>query len=264
MKFLLFNKIIWLVAVTLSLTFAGRTIPNASPLAENPLVTDHMHDLFAAVKTMPEFADIPDDRTLQEQFDRYLRWAAKAESPDAVYLTNRIDHGLNTFDLQADVFHELIELRNWMRLGHTYADIMTLEYYQKHYPAVYPQAHCNAIIAETLLLNRFAEINGFQPLPALAYAMASPMYELYERLQGVDVPILVRKLRYNRTLFEEPVTPDQVTIARRIYEIGGYTYKDADSLQTVAAGFLRQPRDKWLELLRIEDGISDCQPIPAR
>ena len=94
--------------------------------------------------------------------------------------------------------------------------------------------------------------------------MASPMYELDERLQGVEVPMLVRKLQYNRRLFEEPVTPDQVTIARRVYEIGGYTYKDTASLQAVAAGFLRQPRDKWLELLRIKNSISDCQPIPLR
>jgi hypothetical protein len=190
----------------------------------------------------PEYLLLWKDQQFRLQFDQYMRWLSSAEiaAPDAIYPMSLVDSGVTSMDLQSHLFHELVEFKNWMRLGHKAGDIMNREYYSRHYATVYPRAHCNAIVAQERILRSFAKTKGLGMAPMLAYDLAFPDYERREALkQFLPTPILVRQLRYNQTQLERTVRVKDIKLAIRTFEKGGYSYQDRNLVLKNAAGFLK-------------------------
>ena len=167
----------------------------------------------------PAYSEVQHHATLEDQFQRYWAWLHELEIPDVAYLS-----ALPTEDLErlAMVFHETIELRGWLRLGHRFPDIMNLDYYKQHYEEVYPVAHAAAMQAELGLLQRFAARVGIPRVPAHAFVLVGPMVER----RGVTAAMADRRLRFNPDLAGELPTQAELDRAARVYEAGGYHYRD--------------------------------------
>jgi hypothetical protein len=219
-----------------------------------------------AIRHLPEYKSLWKDRIFRRRFDRYLRWLGSPEiaSDNAVYLLGEVDKGVHSFELQGHIFHEMIEFRNWMKLGHRFKDIMNRDYYNAHYSAVYPVAHCNAIIAQQRVLNAFAQSHGLKTLPMLAYDLVVPDYEKYpylqEMTQKLGVPAMVIQLKFNREYFDEAVSEEQLLDAIEVYKEGEYGYSDTRIVLDRAKRFLKMPLTERLSALKLSQA-SECSPI---
>jgi hypothetical protein len=220
-------------------------------------------ELEATIQELPEFHRLWTDQTFRRQFDQYMRWLASPGigAPDAVYLMDAVDAGVNSIDLQSAIFHEMIEFKNWMSLGHKFNDIMTIEYYRQNYPVVYPTAHCHAIIDQTQLLNTFARRKGLGSVPILAYDLVFPDYERRESLnQLLPIPMLVRQLKFNQSQFDEKLVSGDLEMALQVFERGGYSYQNSALLLSYATAFLQLSRPERMSQLHIQS-VSTCKPI---
>lgn len=161
------------------------------------------------------------DATLQGEFERYWAWLGGLGIPDVEYLGR-----LPPDDLEhlAMVFHEQVELRAWLHLGHRFDDVMKQDYYQQHYEEVYPVAHAEAIAAELALLTGYAARSGFPRVPERAFVLVSPMVER----RGATAAMVDRRLKFNRSIAAQMPTRAELETAARVYEAGGYHYRDRE------------------------------------
>ena len=176
------------------------------------------------------------DYQFQEDFNAYIDWM-KDKSPDADAIYKMIQAKDNNIFTISQIFHEEVELNQWLLLGNKLDEIMNVEYYKNTYPAVYPIAHKKSILEEFALINYFAQRNGYPELPDAAYALASPLPEYF------DVPLAKS---YNRFKFnwlirsQTPViTKEEIETAAEVYEKGGYNYKDKDKIINNAVEFVK-------------------------
>jgi len=176
------------------------------------------------------------DSEFTQQFNEYMEQLYNFNVPDAVLVFGMMKNNERTLNALEVIFHEEVELRGWMELGHSFKDIMNVEYYRAHYTDVYPVAHRKAVKAQYGLVKHFAAATGFPDIPAYAYALVSPLAELY----GVSVDRLVRTLRYNPEITSETVTTEDLKTAVKVYETGGYTYKDSAKLISEALALTKQ------------------------
>ncbi len=189
-----------------------------------------------AVAAHPLFAKLQDDDSLTEVFQTYMEWVAGLDVPDAVLVVKMMKAAEPTIDSMASVFHEKVEFKEWLSLGHKIKDIMTVPYYQAKYAEVYPVAHRAGIIAEFSLIKHFAEREGYRDLPVLAYASVSPLVEHHASTPGR----LVRRLRYNSEYLSDSVTDEDLELAMQVYEVGGYQYKDRARVLRGAQDYLAE------------------------
>lgn len=193
------------------------------------------------VETYPPYAAIESDADLNEKFTRYLRWLAGLGAPDAELVLKLVEEGAASADALSLVHHEKIELREWLRLGHAFDDIMRVDYYRAHYEQVYPIAHARAVSSELGLLRHYALRRGFPPISALSLALVSP---LVERLSAT-VAQVARRLRYNPEILREArcATREKFELAIRIYSEGGYPFNAPTRLVDQAMDFILSTRD---------------------
>ncbi len=169
----------------------------------------------------PAYREIAADATLEDEFRRYWTWLGTLGIPDVEYLGS-----LPADDLERLVmlFHEEVELRAWLRLGHRFEDVMTQDYYQQHYTEVYPVAHAEAMAAELALLVGFAAREGFPRVPERAFVLVGPLIER----RGVTAAMADRRLKFNPAIAAQTPTRDELEAAARVYEAGGYRYRDRE------------------------------------
>lgn len=199
----------------------------------------------AAVDVTPCLADYPLYARLQADaqfglgFRRYFRWLAGFGDPDPVYVQGFIDRDARTLEAQAVIFHEAVEFLGWLELGHRLADMMSLDYYRAHYPAVYPIAHARAVREELALVKHFARGRGFPDLPEIAFALTMP---LLEQRPGVTVAHLMKRLGYPGLAAVQAqarqLTRAQVDTATHVYSDGGYAYRDREAVVEAVMRFL--------------------------
>ena len=182
------------------------------------------------------FAKLQDDPALTAAFKTYMEWVAGLGVPDAVLVVKMMNATEPTIDSMASVFHEKVEFKEWMNLGHKIEDIMTVPYYQAKYAEVYPVAHRVGIIAEFSLIKHFARKRGYRDLPVLAYASVSPLVEHHATTPGR----LSRRLRFNPEYATASVGEEDLELAAQVYESGGYKYKDRAKLLRAAGEYLAQ------------------------
>jgi hypothetical protein len=169
----------------------------------------------------PSYRAVALDADLQDRFQRYWSWLGSLGIPDVEYLG-----ALPPDDLEhlAMIFHEQVELRGWMRLGHRFDDVMTQDYYRQHYEEVYPVAHAEAMTAELALLTGVAARAGLPRVPERAFVLVSPMIER----RGVTPVMADRRLKFNPAIAAQTPTREELDSAVRAYEAGGYRYRDRD------------------------------------
>jgi hypothetical protein len=167
----------------------------------------------------PAYRAATADPELHGAFQRYWAWLGGLGVPDVEYL-----EALPPDDLEhlAMLYHEEVELRAWLRLGHRLDDVMTKDYYQQRYPEVYPVAHAEAMAAELALLAGFATRAGFPRVPERAFVLVGPMVER----RGVAPAMVDRRLKFNPAIAAQAPTRDELETAARVYEAGGYRYRD--------------------------------------
>lgn len=181
----------------------------------------------AQVKEYPMYKQITNDKVFMEQFNKYMELMSTG-SPDGKKVYGLMQSPEKTLDMMSTIFHEQVELKEWMNLGHKYEDIMTIEYYQNHYMEVYPVAHRKAVIEEIGLIKYFAMKRNYPHIPEVAYNLVSPLIEAY----GVPVEKMQRRFKYNEEYNAQVkyVTRKDLETAIKVYEEGGYKYKDKSRL----------------------------------
>ena len=192
-------------------------------------------DVTQAIADYPLFSELETDGELTSLFKRYITWVASLEVPDAVLVVHLMDSPDRTLDAWATAFHEQVEFKGWLDLGHRFEDILTVPYYQAQYDRVYPVAHRKAIIEEFLLIKHFARKQRFRDLPVLAYALVSPLVERHQ----ATAARLVRRLKYNPEYLSAPVSEQELELAVRVFEIGGYRYQDRAGILDGARAYLK-------------------------
>ncbi len=207
----------------------GSTATASAPESPRALVSDYQ--MFAKLARAAE---------QNAAFDTYMRWVAGLGVPDAVLVVGLMDSPDTTVDGLATVFHERVEFQEWLDLGHRLDDIMTVAYYQEHYPGVYPIAHKAAISEELALIRHAAAKAGFRAVPELAYALVTPLAERH----GVAPGRLARRLKHNPELLSADVTDEELELAIRFYEVGGYCYRDREAIKQGARAFLAERRQR--------------------
>lgn len=204
----------------------------ASPRAPTPATRVDVQQL---LREDPAYREVQDDTTLEDQFERYFTWLRSLETPDVAYLAS-----LPADDLEhlAMLFHEKVELRGWLRLGHRFEDVVNVDYYQQHYVEVYTAAHADAMVAELGLVSRFAERIGIRGVPSRAFVLVGPMVER----RGVTPAMVDRRLKFNRDIAALQPTRADLDRATRVYEVGGYRYRNRQLVvdEAWAAVTLRQ------------------------
>jgi len=193
-------------------------------------------DVVQSVSDHPLFAKLRDDDALTADFKTYMKWVASLRVPDAILVVKMMEADKPTVDSVASVFHEKVEFKEWMNLGHKINDIMTVPYYQAKYPEVYPVAHRAGIIAEFSLIKHFAKQNGYRDLPVLAYASVSPLVEHH----ATTPRRLARRLQYNPEYVSASVSDEDLELAVQVYEAGGYQYKDRAKILQGARVYLAE------------------------
>lgn len=192
-------------------------------------------DVTPAIKGYPSFVTIEQDPPLKSQFPRYMKWLYDLKIPDALLVYKQMEDNVRSLDALATIFHEKVELAGWMRLGHKFEDIMTVEYYQEHYMGVYPVAHREAMFAQYGLIKYFAAGKKFRDIPEFAYVLVSPLTEQH---QGNNAERMARTARYNPEFQRVVVTPEDIKTAMAVFEAGGYKYKDPAKVASDAEKFI--------------------------
>jgi len=183
-------------------------------------------DVSADIGNFPDYARIESDEQLAIEFPAYMKWLADLGVRDAVMVYRWMQDGTLSLDAVTAIFHEKVELAAWKKLGHKLKDIMTLEYYQKHYETTYPKAHREAMFSELGLTAHFAAAKGVKNIPQLAYVLVHPLVEHH----GVPVAKMVGRLKFNSEYLDARVTTQHLKDAMRVFEMGGHQYKDAASI----------------------------------
>jgi len=204
--------LVWLVLV------ACECPPPAPRCEPEPAVKDGMR----AVADYPLLVALRKDTHFSGEFERYMKWVASLGVPDAVLVVGLMESDDKTLDSLATVFHEMVELKGWLDLGHPIENIMTVAYYQEHYPTVYPVAHRKGVLEEFSLIRYFATHEGFRDAPVLAYALVAPLVERH----GTTPSRLVRRLKYNPEYLGVRVNAEDLELAVQVFERGGYRYTD--------------------------------------
>jgi hypothetical protein len=193
------------------------------------------------IKDFPCYKLLDENKEVTKQFNEYMKWMSDL-SPDgkAVYAMMQLK-SKNIF-LISQIFHEKVEFWQWMQLGNKFKDIMTVKYYQKKYPVVYPIAHRKAVIEEFNLIKQFALKNGFKNIPEAAYMLASPLSEYY----GVPLDRAFRRFKFNWEYEAQVpfITKDEINTAIAVYEKGGYSFKDKEKVLNVAFAFTEKNKNK--------------------
>jgi hypothetical protein len=181
----------------------------------------------AQVKEYPLYRQINNDKVFMEQFNKYMELMSTG-SPDGKKVYGLMQMPEKTLDMMSTIFHEQVELMEWMNLKHKYEDIMTIEYYQKHYMEVYPVAHRKAVIEEIAFIKYYAMKKNYPNIPEVAYNLVSPLIEYY----GVAVERMQKRLQFNLEYLAQVkyVTRKDLETAIKVYEDGGYKYKDKNRL----------------------------------
>lgn len=179
------------------------------------------------IKEYPLFKQVENNKEFTGQFYKYMELMSTG-SPDGKKVFEIMQNREKTLDQYSTIFHEEVEFMEWMNLKHKYEDIMTIEYYQKHYMEVYPVAHRKAVIEELGLIKYFAMKKNYPNIPEVAYNLVSPLIEYY----GVAVERMQGRLKYNQEYLAQVkyITRKDLETAAKVYEEGGYKYKDKDRL----------------------------------
>ena len=179
------------------------------------------------VKDYPLFRQIENNKEFMGQFNQWMEFASTA-SPDGKKVYAIMQSKEKTLDQISTIFHEEVELQEWMNLKHKFEDIIKPDYNNAHYMEVYPIAHRKAVIEEINLLKYYAMKKNYPNIPEMAYNLVSPLIESY----GVAVERMQRRLQYNQEYIAQTkyITRKDLETAIKIYEDGGYKYKDKDRL----------------------------------
>jgi hypothetical protein len=185
------------------------------------------NDSLNIVREYPLFKQIENNKEFTGQFNKYMELASQW-SPDGkkVYALMQVPEK-SLSDLST-IFHEKVELMEWMNLKHKFEDIINPEYNREHYMDVYPVAHRKAVIEEISLLKYYAMKKNYPNIPEVVYNMVSPLIENY----GVAVERMQGRLKFNQEYLAQAkfVTRVDIETAIKVYEEGGYTYKDKNRL----------------------------------
>jgi hypothetical protein len=164
----------------------------------------------------------------------------------------------------AAMFHELVELHAWLRLGYRFEDILDSEYRDDHWGEFYPRGHCNAMVAQEQILKGFARQMTGTEIPMLAFDLVAPDNERWdlikESTQNTGVPGMVLQIVYNRDMFDADVSEQQIRDAIRAYEFGHYTYQNTADIESMAREFAALSPEQRLEALGITE-VPVCEPI---
>ncbi|MCP4467732.1 MAG: hypothetical protein GY813_13410 [Halieaceae bacterium] len=220
--------------VALFVAFAGLAC-GARTQREGSTPTQHEKlDVAALVGDYEPLVMLDSDTELEPRFTKYIDWLVELGVPDATFIHELEQAHTTRLDAIALILHEKAELQEWLKLGHAFEDIMTLEYYQKHYEEVYPVAHRKAMSIELGLLKHFAAKRGFRQIPELAFVLTTPMVEQ----RKVPVDRFVRRARYNPEFTEAKLTRADFDVATRVFEAGGYRYENREAIVEAAARFV--------------------------
>jgi len=192
-------------------------------------------DVTYLVADFPEFRVIKEDNQFNEQFGQYMNWLSSLGVPDARLVVGYMNSSWCSIDRIASIFHEKIELREWMLLGHKFQDIIDTNYYQAHYEQVYPIAHRKAMASELALLTHFAGTLGVVNLSELSFVVVNPLIEEY----SVDVARFVKRLRFNHEILDQRPTCDELERAAMVFENGGYVYTNREKILRKGCNFLQ-------------------------
>ena len=80
-------------------------------------------DVVHSVSDHPLFAKLRADEALTAEFTTYMKWVAGLGVPDAILVVKMMETDKPTVDSIASVFHERVEFKEWMNLGHKIEDI---------------------------------------------------------------------------------------------------------------------------------------------
>jgi hypothetical protein len=193
------------------------------------------------VRDCPEFRKVADDAAFNAQFLEYMRFASD-KSPDGRMVFAMLGESRKTLDMISTIFHEQVELGEWMRLGHRFADITTVEYNQKHYLEVFPIAHRASVIEEFALLQYYAHKACGIEVPEVAFNLVSPLIEKF----AVSVDRFQNRLRFNPEYLAQMryVSDSAIEMAMGVYETGGYVYKERDRILTEAKALAQKSRPR--------------------
>ncbi len=192
-----------------------------------PIALFAVDDVASAIQEYPVYKALEANETISKQFLQYMEWLSD-KSPDATFVYQLMQNKANSLDAIAVIFHEKVEFYEWLKLGHRFEDIMTVEYFQKHYPDVYPIVHRRALIEEINLIKYFAQKKGFSNIPEIAYNLVSPIIEKY----NVSVARFQKRLKVNLEYQAQMqfLSENDLKIAITVYEAGGYQFKEKDRI----------------------------------
>lgn len=192
-------------------------------------------DVTISIADYPLYQDLEQDHDLEKKFVRYMEWLAGLKVPDAVFVFDLVQRNVRTLEALSLIFHEKVELLNWLELGHRFEDIIQVDYYNAHYSEVYPIAHRRALIEEMNLIQHYAKKQGFNHILELAFTLVSPMVEQ----RKTSVVTLTRRLRFNPEMLNQKVQINRRTLetAVNIFYDGGYCYLDRTGLINEALRF---------------------------
>lgn len=198
---------------------------------------DLNNDVTPIIQDLKSYKELESDDLFNSQFLEYITWMNDS-SPDGKYTYNFIKTNNKTLYSLSVIFHEKVEFKNWLLLGHKLEDIMNGEYYQKHYPEVYPIAHRKALIEEINLIKYFAKKNKYPNIPELAYILVSPVIQDY----NTNIERVFRRVKYNLEYEAQRsfITYLDLEIALLVFEMGGYKYNDRSKIKNEALEFLNK------------------------
>lgn len=194
-----------------------------------------VEDVTSIIQEYPLYKELANNETVSQQFLQYMEWASD-KSPDGKLVFELIKNKASSLEAITTIFHEKVEFAEWLKLGHRFEDILTVEYYQQHYMEVYPIAHRRALIAEIALLRYFAQKKGFRHIPESAYNLVHPLIEKY----NLPVMRFQKRMQFNWEYQAQLpfLAESDIDIAIQVYEAGGYEYKDKNKILSEAKAII--------------------------
>ena len=194
-----------------------------------------LEDVASIIRGYPMYDELEKNQIVSKQFIQYMEWMSD-KAPDGKLVFDLMKGNARSLEAISTIFHEKVEFNEWLNLGHRFEDIMTIDYYQKHYMEVYPIAHRRALIEELNLIKYFAQKRGLKNLPEIAYSFVSPLIERY------NVPVLKSQNRLKFNWEYQPqiqfLSEDDIKNAIEVYEVGGYTFKDKNRILSEALSII--------------------------
>lgn len=191
-------------------------------------------DLKAVEDSHEPWTRIRDDPILDELFSVYMEYAKNAV-PEQFQLVEKAKEGRSLHEIGI-IFHEKREVLEYLKLGYGREELAN----GKAHGEAYDKAHDQALLAQYTFIQHASKALGGCPFMALV--MACPVGEALGEQYNPESNIL--QFDNWKSILDTEVAEKDIEKAMKLYEIGGYTYKDRESAKKAAIECIEEVK-KW-------------------